>query len=378
MNFDVREEQESIRTLARQILGDACANEHLAALERDESGDGIDDALWKSLTEAHLLGIAISEEYGGSELGLCCLFTLFEEAGRALAPVPLLATLVYGALPISEFGSEEQKKKWLSEVTSGDTILTAALEELGSNEPLKPRSKAKVDGDGWVLDGEKACVPAANRAARILVSAATGPNQVGLFLVDPSSEGVSLESDLANNYERQAHLQLSGVRVAAEDVLGDPTEGSAMLEWLLNRAQVALASLQLGICEAALAKTAEYTRERKQFGRAIGSFQAVTMRSADAFIDLECMKSTLWQAIWRIEEGLPCGAESAAAKWWACRGGSRVAHTAMHVHGGIGADIDYPIHRHLLWAQQIGLTLGGAGEQLARIGALHAEPGASA
>jgi alkylation response protein AidB-like acyl-CoA dehydrogenase len=186
--------------------------------------------------------------------------------------------------------------------------------------------------------------------------------------VDPSSEGVSLESDLANNYERQAHLQLSGVRVAAEDVLGDPTEGSAMLEWLLDRAQVALASLQLGICEAALAKTAEYTRERKQFGRAIGSFQAVTMRSADAFIDLECMKSTLWQAAWRLEAGLPATAQAAAAKWWACRGGSRVVDSAQHLHGGTGSDIEYPIHRYFLWAQQIRLTLGGSADQLVKIG----------
>lgn len=368
MDFNVSEEQESIRALARQILGDACSHEHLAALEKDESGDGIDHALWKSLAEAHLLGIAIEEEYGGSDLGLSSLFTLFEEAGRALAPVPLVPTLIYGALPISEFGSPEQKQKWLPGVASGDTILTAGLEEVGSNEPREPRTKATANGDGWVLDGEKACVPAAAQAARILVSAATGPETVGLFLVDPAASGVSLESDLANNYERQAHLRLSGVRVSAEDVLGDPNDGAQMLEWILNRSQVALASLQLGICEEALARTADYTRERKQFGRAIGSFQAVTMRSADAFIDLECMKSTLWQAAWRLEEGLPATAQAAAAKWWACRGGSRVVDSAQHLHGGTGADIEYPIHRYFLWAQQIRVTLGGSADQLVKIG----------
>ena len=367
MDFTISEEQENIRALARQILSDACGHEHLAALERDESGDGIDHSLWKLLAEAHLLGIAIAEEYGGSDLGLACLFTLFEEAGRALAPIPLLPTLVYGALPISEFGNADQKKRWLPGVTSGDTILTAALEELGSNEPREPRTKAKSDGDGFILDGEKACVPAASRAARILVSASTGPETVGLFLVDPSTKGVSLESDLANNYERQAHMRLSGVRVSAEDVLGDPNEGATMLEWLLDRVQVALASLQLGICEEALSRTADYTRQRKQFGRAIGSFQAVTMRSADAFIDLECMKSTLWQAAWLLE-GRPASTQAAAAKWWACRGGSRVVDSAQHLHGGTGSDIEYPIHRYFLWAQQIRVTLGGSTDQLVKIG----------
>lgn len=368
MDFSFTDEQESIRELANQILGDACGHEHLASLERDESGDGIDHVLWKSLAEAHLLGIAIDETHGGSGLGLSSLYTLFEEAGRALAPVPLLATLVYGALPISQFGNPSQREKWLPGVASGDTILTAALEELGSHRPSEPHTKAKADGEAWILEGEKACVPAARIAARILVPAATGADQVGLFMVDPNAPGVEIQDGLANNHERQGHLRLSGVRLESDEVLGDPFSGAQAVEWIDERAQVALAAMQLGLCQAALEKTASYTAERKQFDRAIATFQAVTMRAADAFVDLECMKSTLWQAVWRLEEGLPVTAEAAAAKWWACRGGSRVVHTAQHLHGGIGADIDYPIHRYLLWAQQIGLTLGGASEQLVRMG----------
>jgi alkylation response protein AidB-like acyl-CoA dehydrogenase len=237
---------------------------------------------------------------------------------------------------------------------------------------------ARARGENWSLDGEKVCVPCAAQAARILVPAAVGEGQLGIFLVDPNAAGVRLEEGIANHHERQFQLTLSGAEVPAEDVLGSAENGAEILAWMRDRAQTALAALQLGVCEAALARTAEYTADRKQFGRPIGTFQAVTMRLADAFIDLECMKSTLWQALWRLEEGLPASAEAAAAKWWACRGGSRVAHTAMHLHGGIGADIDYPIHRYLLWAQQIRLTLGGAGEQLARIGALHAHPQADA
>ena len=155
----------------------------------------------------------------------------------------------------------------------------------------------------------------------------------------------------------------------AADLLGDPASGAGITRWIVEHARVAVAALQLGVAEEALRRTAEYTTTRKQFGRPIGTFQAVTMRSADAFIDIECMRSTLWQAAWRLEEGLPAEREVAAAKWWAAMGGHRVVHAAQHLHGGTGADIDYPIHRYFLWAQQLALTAGSAGAQLAEIGA---------
>jgi alkylation response protein AidB-like acyl-CoA dehydrogenase len=378
MNFSLSEEQAAIRELARQILTDVCTPERLTELETDVSGDGIDQSLWAALGEAHLLGIDIDEIDGGSGLGLGALCVLMEEAGRAVAPIPLVPTLVCGAAAIGKFGTDAQKKKWLPGIVSGETLLSAGLQELGRFDPTRPHTRARSEGDRWILDGEKVCVPCATRAARILVPASLGEGRVGVFLVDPEAKGVRLEEAVANNHERLFQLSMSAVEVSADDVLGDPQTGAAIIQWVADRAQVALAALQLGVCQAAVEKTAEYTTDRKQFGRPIGTFQAVTMRIADAYIDLECMKSTLWQAVWRLEEGLPAGAESAATKWWACRGGSRVAHTAMHLHGGIGADIDYPIHRHLLWAQQIGLTLGGAGEQLARIGALQAESYAGA
>jgi 3-oxocholest-4-en-26-oyl-CoA dehydrogenase beta subunit len=378
MNFSFSEEQDAIRELAQQILGDACGHDRLSEIERDEAGDGIDHALWKALAEANLLGVAVAEADGGSGYGLAGLGVLLEEAGRTLAPIPLVPTLVYSAPALGEFGSAAQRQRWLPGVVAGDILLSAAFEESGRQDPARPQTKARAQGEGWVLDGEKICVPCAAQAARILVPASLGEGLVGVFLVDPNAPGVGLEAGIANHHERQFQLTLTGVEVQADDLLGSPETGAEIVIWAVNRAQAALAALQLGVCEAALARTAEYTADRKQFGRPIGTFQAVTMRLADAFVDLECMKSTLWQAIWRLEEGLPASAEAAAAKWWACRGGSRVAHTAMHLHGGIGADIDYPIHRYLLWAQQIGLTLGGAGEQLSRIGALHADPAARA
>jgi alkylation response protein AidB-like acyl-CoA dehydrogenase len=368
MDFSYTEEQDAVRELARQIMGDACAPEHLAALERDEQGDGIDSDLWRALADANLLGVAIAEAQGGSEFGLGALYVLLEEAGRTLAPVPLLPTLVYGALPIDAFGSDAQKERWLPGVAAGDVILTAGLEEVGATDPARPRTRAVQDGDGFVLTGEKVCVPAASGAARILVTARISESETGVFLVDPQASGVEIETGLANNYERQATLTLDGVTVNAEDVLGDVQRGAEITNWLLDRARTALCALQLGISQASLRMTADYASTRKQFGRAIGTFQAITMRSADGFIDVEAMRSTLWQAAWRLEEGLEASAEVAAAKWWACRGGQRVANTAQHVHGGIGSDIDYPIHRYFLWSKQLELTLGGAGQQLAAIG----------
>lgn len=369
MDFSFTEEQEAVRELARQILADACAPEHLAALERTEDGDGIDHDLWKSLAESNLLGVALPEKQGGSDMGLGALLALLEEAGRAVAPVPLLQTLVYAALPIAEFGSDAQRDRWLPGVVSGETLLSAALHELGSADAARPGVTAVAEGDAWVLSGEKVCVPLAGAAARILVPATTGDEQVGVFLVDPGSEGVRLEPSIANNYERQSVMTLDGVKVGTDDVLGDPVAGDEIVKWLVARARVAIAALELGVCEAALRMTAEYTATRKQFGRPIGTFQAVTMRAADGFIDLECMKSTLWQAGWRLEAGLPAEVEVNAAKWWACRGGNRVVHAAMHLHGGTGADIDYPVHRYFLWSRHLELLLGGAGQQLAEIGA---------
>jgi 3-oxocholest-4-en-26-oyl-CoA dehydrogenase beta subunit len=378
MNFSLSEEQGAIGELARQIFTDACRHEHLAEIEADAAGDGIDHSLWNALAEAELLGVDIDEASGGTGLGFGSLCVLLEEAGRALAPIPLVPCLVGGAAAIGQFGTDAQKKSWLPGLVAGEILLSTGFQEMGRFDPTRPQTQARAEGKDWILDGEKVCVPCAPSAARILVPAGLGDGKVGVFLVDPQVQGVELEEGVANNHERQFRMVLSGVAVSAADMLGDPETGAGIVQWLADRGQAALAALQLGVCQAALEKTAEYTTDRKQFGRAIGTFQAVTMRVADAFVDLECMKSTLWQAVWRLEEGLPAGAEAAAAKWWACRGGSRVAHAAMHLHGGIGADIEYPIHRHLLWAQQIGLSLGGAGEQLARIGALHANPDSNA
>lgn len=368
MDFAFNEEQEAVRDLANQIFGDHADHERLAAIER--SDDRIDKELWKALAEANLLGTTLPEQHGGSGMGLMELALLLEEQGRVAAPIPLFATLVLGAMPIARFGTDAQQSAWLPGVATGDVILTAALSEAAAVDLQQPRVTARKDGDAFVLDGEKVCVPGAELAARILVSARTGSDTLGVFIVDPAADGVSLERVETTNHEGQANLTLAGARISASDVLGDAARGAEVIAWMEQYALAGLCALQVGVAAEALRRTAEYTTIRKQFEKPIGSFQGVSLRAADAYIDLEAMRSTLWQAVWKLDDGQSAAVEVGVAKWWACRGGQRVVHTAQHLHGGIGADVDYPIHRFFLWSKQIDLTLGGAAPQLARLGKL--------
>jgi hypothetical protein len=219
-------------------------------------------------------------------------------------------------------------------------------------------------------------VPAGAIAQRILVPAATGAGTIGVFLVDPQAPGVTLEPVLTTNGAPDAQLSFDGVRVAAGDVLGDPRAGARIVGWLEPRAVAGVCAEALGVCEEALRLTAEYTKTRKQFDQPIAMFQAVGHRAANAYIDTEAIRLTTWQACWRLAEGRPAEAEVAVAKLWAAEAGQRVVHAAQHLHGGVGVDREYPLHRYFLWAKQLELSLGGATRQLLRLGKLLADQAA--
>lgn len=373
MNFNFTEEEEAAKELAEQILGDATSFDRLREVERDDDGPGFDRELWASLAEANLIGLPISEELGGQGFSNIALCLLIEQAGRNLAPIPLLESVVYTALPIERFGSDSLKKELLPKVIAGEIILTPAFFEIGDpGLARKARTKATARDGGFTLSGEKVCVPYAAAAHRILVSA-TGPDGLGLFLVDPNAQGIKLDRQETTAHERQYVLTLDGVSVDANDVLAQPGQGEAILDWIEPRATTALSALAVGVAAEGLRQTAVYTSERKQFGREIGSFQGVSLRAADAYIDVEAMRSTMWQAAWRLDNGESAEKEAAIAKWWACMGGHRVSHTCQHLHGGIGADVDYPIHRHFLRLKHVSMTLGGATEQLSILGGLIAQ-----
>ncbi len=367
MDFSLTEEQQEVQKLARQILEDLVTNERLKEVEA--SDEVFDRRLWSELAKANLLGVSIDEAWGGSGMGYFTLCILLHEIGRSVAPVPALPSLVLGALPLEQFGSDEQKRRWLPGVASGELILSAGLEEEGNDDATRPTTSAVRDGGGWRLDGRKICVPSARGAARILVAARTTEGRAGVFLVDPNSAGVSLEAQQVTNRQPHFQLTLEGAAVPQDDALGDPERGAEIIQWLTQRAVTASCAVQAGVSERALRMTAEYTTERMQFDRPVGSFQAVHMRAGDAFIDVEAMRLTWWDAAWRLDAGQPADDEVAIAKYWAAEAGQRVGYATQHLHGGIGIDVDYPLHRYYLWAKQIELTLGSAAVQLERIGA---------
>jgi alkylation response protein AidB-like acyl-CoA dehydrogenase len=366
MDFGFSAEQQAIAELARQILSEGATHERLRALERG-GGPRFDRALWRKLADAGLIGVAVPEAHGGGGLGFVELTLVLEEIGRTVAPVPFLETAVMGALPVAAFGSAAQQRALLPGVARGDTVLTAALVE-GEGDPSAPRTRATRTGDRWTLTGSKLCVPSAGLADRILVPAATGAEQVGMFLVDPRGRGVTLTALETTSGQPEDRLDLDGVHVAAGDVLGAADDGRRIVAWLLERVHTALAAVALGCCEAALRLTAEYVKTRKQFDQPIAMFQAVAHRAADAYIDTEAIRLTVWQAASRLAAGEPAGPEVALAKFWAAEAGHRVVHAAQHLHGGIGVDRDYPLHRYFLYVRQLELTLGGATAQLRTIG----------
>ena len=374
MDFSLSEEQEAVRELADRIFTDLSTQERLREMEIAEGNDRFDAKLWSELGSAGLLGISLPEDVGGAGLGFLETGLLAEAAGRTAAYVPVVETLAAAAPAIARFGTDAQKQQWLPGVVAGDTILTTALVELGGT-PSAPAAVAERSGDGWTLTGVKACVPSGTFADAVLVTARIEPDGVAVFLVPTASAGLSIEEQQANNGQSEGLVTLAGVVLGADALLGSVEDGPSIVEFLVARSTTALALMQAGAAAASLALVAAYTKTREQFGKPIATFQAVGQRAADAYVDAEAIRLTAWQAAWRIDEGLPADKEVAVAKFWAADGGQRVVHAAVHLHGGVGVDREYPLHRFFLNPKHIELTLGGATDQLLRLGAtLAAEP----
>ncbi|TDD91043.1 acyl-CoA dehydrogenase [Actinomadura darangshiensis] len=351
MDFTLGEELEAVRDLARQIFTDRATQERIKAAE--ESGQGFDEALWAELGDTGLLGVALPEAVGGAGLGVAGLAVLLEKQGRVVAPVPIWPSVV-AALTLASHGSTEV----LPSVVDGSTRLTVALEEFGPSDPASPRCAAVRDGDTWLLTGTKAAVPTPFGTRHVLVSASS-PEGAGLFLVETSAG--SWERAETTSRDVAGHLTLDGAPAQALD--------PGALETVLELARVSLAAVQVGVADGALRLAADYLTGREQFGRPLATFQAVQHNLADCYIEIDALRVCLWHAVSLVAAGEDAETAVLVAKWWSDEGGLNVVHRVQHLHGGIGVDVDYPVHRHFLWGKQISGTLGGASADLDLLGA---------
>jgi alkylation response protein AidB-like acyl-CoA dehydrogenase len=362
MDFSLDESAQAIGDLAGQVIGDASSHERLRELEKGD-GPRVDRDLWGSLATTGVLGAFVPEAHGGAGLDLVALGAALEQAGRHAAAVPLWETLGLAVPAIAEFAPAALAGDVLAKVADGSMVLTAGWhEDLG--EPLAPTTEASRTDGSWQLTGTKICVPAGAIADAVLVPAAIESGSVGLFLVRTDAEGVGIEPLRTTLGDPQAAVLMA--MSPAELV----AEGHESLAWAYERAVATQCAYAVGVFTRALELTAEYTKERKQFDVPIASFQAVAHRAADSFIDTEAVRLTSTQALWRLSVGMPASAEVATAKYWAAFGGQRIVHTAQHLHGGVGVDRDYPLHRYFLSAKELELQLGGTTRQLLVLGDL--------
>ncbi|MFI6305612.1 acyl-CoA dehydrogenase family protein [Amycolatopsis thailandensis] len=351
MDFTLTEAQQDLASLTRRILTDKVTPDVLGP----HGSGGFDAPLWTSLAQAGVIDAALPQSVGGGGFGPLEQCSVLAEIGRAVAPVPYLTSVVMGASAVAEFGDGRLAERWVVPVLRGDHVLAVALPDYG----VPCGFTAEADGDGWRLTGAQTAVASGAFAHGFLVEAAIdGGRQV--FLLDRDAVTVSAQRTV--DHADAALVELSGAK--AEVSLGD------IGEWLRLRGTIGACAQQLGVVERALELTAEYARERKQFDHLIGSFQAVRQRLADAYVDVEAVRLTLWQAVWRLSEGLPSAEEVATAKFWAAEAGHRVAHTAVHIHGGVGIDVDHTLHRYFVAAKRLEFTWGGATAQLRGLGDL--------
>jgi 3-oxocholest-4-en-26-oyl-CoA dehydrogenase beta subunit len=350
MDFSLTADQEALRDLARQVLTDRCTPEHLKAVAATETAVDVD--LWRTMAAAGLVGVGLPEAAGGGGLGFLEVCVVLEEVARAAAPVPALAVMALATPALLQFSGTEH----LAGVASGERIVTAALHEPGGDV----RRAGTTAHDGRIT-GVKVCVLSGPLAGAFVVSAADG-----LYVVAADASGVTVEREDTTSGVPEA-------RVTFDGATGARLAGPEGLAWLLDRATAAQCVMMAGLCDAAVRLTADYAKARVQFERPIATFQAVGQRVADARIDAEGVRLTAWQAAWRVATDRPAGEQVAAAKYWAAEGGQRVVHAAQHVHGGVGVDRDYPLHRYFLAAKQLELDLGGAATSLVRLGRMLAD-----
>lgn len=364
MNFTLSEEQEMVKTMARDFLTDKCPKTLVRELEEDEKG--YSPELWQEMVELGWMGLVFPEEYGGSGMSFLDLAVLLEEIGRASMPGPFISTLVLGGLPILNEGSDEQKKEFLPKIAAGKALFTLALTEAAAGyTPESITVKAVADGDNYVISGTKLFVPDAHIADYMLCVARTdekaeAENGITVFIVDAGSAGVSHTVLQTLARDKLCEVVFDQVRVPKENILGKLNEGWAVTERIIEQAAVAKSSFVVGAMQQMLDMTVEYAKERKQYDRPIGSFQIIQHYCANMLTDVDSSRFSTYQAAWRLSEGLPCTKEVAITKVWIHEAFDRVMTLAHQIHGAIGCTIDHDLQFYTRHGKAAELSFGDA------------------
>ena len=341
MDFTPTEEQEAVRGLATQLFA--------TATHPELAQTGFDEALWAKLAEAGLLALPVAEELGGGGLPLAVAAVLAEECGRAAGRVPLVPVLA--ALPLLTAAQSDL----VGRVVSGDAVVVPALQADGWGAGVT----AEGSGDALRLTGTQLAVAWAREASHAVVAAGDV-----LALVDLAGTGVDRVDEEVSSKEPHATVVLTGAPAVE---LG---RGAEAVTAAVARLALLQSALAVGIAEESLRFAAAHVSTREQFGKPLATFQAITYQVADCWIDVEAMRLTMQQAVWRVDQGLPAAEQTAIAAFWAAEGVQRVVSKAVHLHGGLGVDVSYPLHTWFLMGKVVELSLGGAQRQLEGLGAL--------
>lgn len=337
MDLGLNETQQMLRTSAREFLEAECPTSYVRDMERDERG--YTPQFWDKLAGLGWLGLVFPERYGGSELGFVELAILLEEMGRVLLPGPYFSTVLMAGMTIAEAGSDDQKREYLSGIASGRLIMTLALTEpSGRWDAEGVQATAEPSGGGFALNGVKLYVPNANVSDHVIVAARTGQEQsdVSLFVVPSNTDGLSITALQTIASDKQSEVALDNVYVPGSALLGEFSGGWSVIEKALAWGAVGKCAEMLGGAQQTLDMTVAYAKQRIQFGRSIGSFQAIQHHVADMAADVEGCRYITYQAAWALAEGLPAEREVAMAKAWVSDAYHRVCMTAHQCHGAIG------------------------------------------
>ncbi|PKB70858.1 MAG: hypothetical protein BZY87_08510 [SAR202 cluster bacterium Io17-Chloro-G6] len=364
MDLGLTEIQQMLKTSAQEFLSRECPLTLVREMEEDSRG--YTDELWRQMIALGWTGVAFPEQYGGTGGTFADLGVLLEEIGRSLAPSPFFATVVLGGMTVLDGGSDAQKDDLLSRICAGTVTMTLAVNEASATyEPWGIEASAQKNGGSYEITGTKLFVPAARAADMIIVAARTSTDSdpekgVTLFLVPSDAVGLQVTPMRSIGNEQVFEVCLDKVNVPEDSVIGGVGDGWPTVERAIMRATAAQCIEMLGGAQAVLDMTVEYAKGRTQFGRAIGTFQAVQHHCARMATDVEGSKNIAYQAVWRLSEGLPAHREVAMAKAWIGPAYRRVCGTAHQCHGAIGFTKEHDLQLYTRRAKVHELTYGDA------------------